>query len=389
MTASDEDNDGLTLSYGLSRPPGSMVLLADAETRAPAFVPDLPGLYRLTVVADDGRGRTAQAEAVTLVSAPPPDAGADVPVAEPDAAVDTRMPDAAPPDLGPIVPQGNGASCGGRGGCQSGNCVDGICCDSPCLGVCSSCNRPGLVGTCGPILSGQDPRDDCPSSGTCNGAGSCQPLAVRPGTELLLSGATVELAGEPNSRGDADPDQEGRVATACDPVSGLLRLHEDDRRSDRTDRGRAVRGGRARTGALAAHAGVLRREPLLGRGRERPGRFRAGDAPLRHVERRSFGLAAGLERAPGPVSVPGHSLQRQLRGEPQRESRRLRRQSTAQRDRGRDLRPSARPPDRRRDVAADGQVLLPSVTPTDIRSRPPFRPTGSGWPRWAGPARPR
>ena len=79
VQASDEDGDGLTLSYALGRPQGSAALLASAETRIPTFVPDLPGVYSFTVRADDGRGGLATASAAVAVEAaslpPLPDGG--------------------------------------------------------------------------------------------------------------------------------------------------------------------------------------------------------------------------------------------------------------------------------------------------------------------------
>src|SRR4029450_4473027 len=85
--ASDPDGDGLTVSYILTtRPPGSTVLIGDAETLSPSFIPALPGAARLAIIADDGRGRSGQAEASTwIVAAGGADGGApDVPVPEPD-----------------------------------------------------------------------------------------------------------------------------------------------------------------------------------------------------------------------------------------------------------------------------------------------------------------
>jgi hypothetical protein len=207
VTASDEDGDGLSLSYSLIRPEGSAVLLVDGETLTPGFVPDLPGIYKLKVTADDGRGRSAEAEASTqVVAVNPPDGGVDGP--QPDAGQDT----------GPPVPQPIGAACGARGGCLSGNCVNGVCCDTPCLGLCNSCTRSGQVGVCGPVATGQDPRDDCPSSGTCNAQSTCSPMAVRPGAELL-AGGPIDLLGLASDGGD--PEELDRKPAACDPGSGL------------------------------------------------------------------------------------------------------------------------------------------------------------------------
>jgi hypothetical protein len=164
-------------------------------------------------MADDGRGRSAQAQASTTVAGPDPTPDGGV-VPEPDAGPDV------PPD-GPVIPQPNGAGCFSAPGCTSGNCVDGICCDSPCLGLCTTCNRAGQAGVCGLVDNGQDPRDDCPSSGACNGQGTCAPLAVRPGSELVLSGS-LELAGIPFTGGDGV--ESDRFPAACDRMSGQCAL---------------------------------------------------------------------------------------------------------------------------------------------------------------------
>ncbi len=71
----------------------------------------------------------------------------------------------------------NGQACNDGTKCLSGNCVDGVCCDSACGGLCEACSAAGKLqgtdGTCGPIKSGEDPKDECPGSHTCNGDGAC------------------------------------------------------------------------------------------------------------------------------------------------------------------------------------------------------------------------
>lgn len=67
-----------------------------------------------------------------------------------------------------------GNACSSTPQCQSGLfCVDGVCCNSPCIGLCRSCNLPGNVGSCTPIPSGQDIDNECPGATRCNGAGAC------------------------------------------------------------------------------------------------------------------------------------------------------------------------------------------------------------------------
>jgi hypothetical protein len=89
VEASDEDQDGLTLSYALDRPQGSAALLIDAETRTPGFLPDLGGFYKLTVRAEDGRGGLAVASAAVMVMGTvgpgPVDAAIPQDAADPDA----------------------------------------------------------------------------------------------------------------------------------------------------------------------------------------------------------------------------------------------------------------------------------------------------------------
>ncbi len=232
FAADPDPTDALTVSYLLTqRPPGSVALITEVDDFSPGFVPDLPGLYRLTIIADDGRGGVAQASAITnaVGSAPGTDGGApDVPVPSPDGGTgggtDGGSGGGGGPDgsmTGP--PQNNGVACSSGATCQSGNCVEGVCCDSPCLGLCASCRRPNMVGLCGPVAAGQDPREDCPSSATCNGTGACSAFAVRPGGELVTSGGGIELAGEPNATpGSEEAD---RLPLACDPDSGLCAFY--------------------------------------------------------------------------------------------------------------------------------------------------------------------
>ncbi len=59
--------------------------------------------------------------------------------------------------------------------CAGGSyCVDGVCCQSACAGLCVACNLPGFVGSCAPILAGQDPDAECVGAQVCNGGGLCQ-----------------------------------------------------------------------------------------------------------------------------------------------------------------------------------------------------------------------
>ncbi|HEY2749022.1 MAG TPA: hypothetical protein VGL86_30585 [Polyangia bacterium] len=60
-----------------------------------------------------------------------------------------------------LAVNGNGVACMAGTDCISGNCADGFCCDTPCTGVCESCNQGGLEGVCSPAMQGTDPDSDC------------------------------------------------------------------------------------------------------------------------------------------------------------------------------------------------------------------------------------
>jgi MYXO-CTERM domain-containing protein len=72
----------------------------------------------------------------------------------------------------------NGQPCKSEGTCASGHCSDAVCCDSPCDGICSSCNLQGRVGRCSPYTVGTDPQNECgvgkgTCKSTCDGVGQC------------------------------------------------------------------------------------------------------------------------------------------------------------------------------------------------------------------------
>jgi len=80
----------------------------------------------------------------------------------------------------------NGAACSTAQECTSGFCVDGVCCNTGCKDACKACSAAkkgaGSSGTCGNVVAGQDPHNDCTqqqastcgTDGTCNGAGGCR-----------------------------------------------------------------------------------------------------------------------------------------------------------------------------------------------------------------------
>jgi hypothetical protein len=71
----------------------------------------------------------------------------------------------------------NGTACSRNGECAFGNCVDGFCCNSTCAGLCQACSAAkkgtGANGTCGSIIAGSDPDNECAGAMVCNGAGGC------------------------------------------------------------------------------------------------------------------------------------------------------------------------------------------------------------------------
>lgn len=78
-----------------------------------------------------------------------------------------------------------GTACADDGHCGSGFCRDGVCCEEDCADTCMACSAEakgeGEDGTCGFVVHGNNPNDDCEgasgscSSGfVCDGAGACE-----------------------------------------------------------------------------------------------------------------------------------------------------------------------------------------------------------------------
>ena len=62
-----------------------------------------------------------------------------------------------------------GEGCQAAEMCASNNCVDGVCCDGPCNETCQTCAAQGSLGVCTPYEHGEDPEDECPGEGVCEG----------------------------------------------------------------------------------------------------------------------------------------------------------------------------------------------------------------------------
>jgi hypothetical protein len=60
-----------------------------------------------------------------------------------------------------LATNGNGVPCMIGTDCISNNCVDGVCCDTPCDGICETCNLASQPGLCSPQPMGMDPDNDC------------------------------------------------------------------------------------------------------------------------------------------------------------------------------------------------------------------------------------
>ncbi|MFO0619259.1 MAG: hypothetical protein U0414_42115 [Polyangiaceae bacterium] len=77
----------------------------------------------------------------------------------------------------------NGQPCVTGSECASQQCVDGVCCGGACGATCEACSGPETAapdGTCGPIMTGQDPDAECPSGQTCSGSGCAFQCGAQP-----------------------------------------------------------------------------------------------------------------------------------------------------------------------------------------------------------------
>src|SRR5581483_3043911 len=101
----------------------------------------------------------------------------------PDMATSTGgEPDLATTDLA-VNTKHKGEACGAADVCDTGHCVDNYCCDTDCSSTCMACNLMGLIGTCSPVVAGNDPShgtcmvqdpSTCGTDGKCDGSGACR-----------------------------------------------------------------------------------------------------------------------------------------------------------------------------------------------------------------------
>jgi hypothetical protein len=72
----------------------------------------------------------------------------------------------------------SGVACAINAECASGFCVDGVCCSAACNAPCQACSAvkkgAGADGSCGSIVSGSDPDNECAGAQVCNGLGACK-----------------------------------------------------------------------------------------------------------------------------------------------------------------------------------------------------------------------
>lgn len=69
--SSDPDGDPLDFAWTLARPPGSAASFADPTATHPSFVPDLAGVYTVSVTVTDGQYSASDSRVVTAVNSAP------------------------------------------------------------------------------------------------------------------------------------------------------------------------------------------------------------------------------------------------------------------------------------------------------------------------------
>ncbi len=119
-----------------------------------------------------------------------------------------------------LAKQPDGTSCSADKQCTNGHCADGVCCNTACVGGCQACTAAlkgfGQSGTCGNILAGNDPENECPdqgasscgANGSCDGAGACGKYTS--GTTCVAAGCadgvTLLNASTCNGTGTCQPN---------------------------------------------------------------------------------------------------------------------------------------------------------------------------------------
>src|SRR5262249_19808681 len=83
------------------------------------------------------------------------------------------------------------ALCAGDAECLSGYCTDGVCCNNRCAGACMSCRASEtgqeVDGTCGEVLDGTDPSNECSiDANPCGTDGVCGQGRCRLATAAIV-----------------------------------------------------------------------------------------------------------------------------------------------------------------------------------------------------------
>jgi hypothetical protein len=112
----------------------------------------------------------------------------------------------------------NGQTCQSPNQCASNFCIDGVCCADACTAPCHRCDLAPNLGTCTMLPAGQDPDDECPGTGvcdgTCNGLGGCD----YPGQDTVCDVCTLcDGAGHCwlYRQAGTDPNDECPACQAC------------------------------------------------------------------------------------------------------------------------------------------------------------------------------
>jgi hypothetical protein len=118
----------------------------------------------------------------------------------------------------------NGTACAGAHECLSGFCADGVCCDGACSGLCVSClaveNGQQADGTCGDVVDGTDPENECAAGTTaCGLDGLCGQGRCRftPAGTVCTGATCVNAPG--NAGATLTPAAQCDGQGACAPVA--------------------------------------------------------------------------------------------------------------------------------------------------------------------------